>query len=168
MWHDYLTSQRIKNRVVGVDINPEARMRSDESRSIMVEIGDQTDANFLSDVSSRYGPFDIIIDDGSHICEHQRVSFEILFSQLKPRGIYIVEDVCTSYWGAFNGDGAFSMINYCKELVDDVNFYGLAPDGKVDRDELRLSHYVKTNELNIRSEIRTIQFCNSTILIQKR
>lgn len=37
--------------------------------------------------------FDIIIDDGSHILEHQLKSFEILFDRLKDDGIYIIEDI---------------------------------------------------------------------------
>ncbi len=36
--------------------------------------------------------FDIIIDDGSHIDSHIRVSFETLFPLLKKQGLYFVED----------------------------------------------------------------------------
>lgn len=36
---------------------------------------------------------DVIIDDASHIAEHQRLSFEVLWPALKPGGCYIVEDL---------------------------------------------------------------------------
>ena len=39
---------------------------------------------------------DIIIDDGSHIEEHQIFTFGVLFPKLKPGGVYIVEDISSS------------------------------------------------------------------------
>lgn len=41
--------------------------------------------------------FDIIIDDGSHFTMHQLQSFGFLFPFLKPKGIFICEDLHTSY-----------------------------------------------------------------------
>jgi demethylmacrocin O-methyltransferase len=43
------------------------------------------------------GQFDIIIDDGSHLSQHQLFSFYQTFPCLKDGGIYI-EDVQTSFW----------------------------------------------------------------------
>jgi hypothetical protein len=39
-----------------------------------------------------------INDDGSHIPEHQLLSFNILFPKLCEGGVYIIEDIETSYW----------------------------------------------------------------------
>lgn len=43
---------------------------------------------------------DIIIDDGSHIREHQALSHHFLLPTLKDGGLYIVEDIqaITTYW----------------------------------------------------------------------
>ena len=41
--------------------------------------------------------FDIIINDGSHITSHQQNSFGFLFPFLNSNGIYICEDLHTSY-----------------------------------------------------------------------
>ena len=41
--------------------------------------------------------FDIIIDDGSHQSKHIISSFKFLFSYLNNNGIYVVEDLQTSY-----------------------------------------------------------------------
>jgi hypothetical protein len=37
--------------------------------------------------------FDFIIEDGSHNANHQMISFASLFKYVKPKGIYIVEDI---------------------------------------------------------------------------
>ena len=43
--------------------------------------------------------FDIIIDDGSHVPWHQIFTLETIFDTwLKPGGLYIIEDIETSYW----------------------------------------------------------------------
>lgn len=44
-------------------------------------------------------PLFLILDDGSHIPEHQVLCFDYLFREaLMPGGCYIVEDIETSYW----------------------------------------------------------------------
>jgi cephalosporin hydroxylase len=50
-----------------------------------------------------HGPFDIVIDDGSHVFEHQIASFEALFPLASSTAVYIVEDVHTSYLPDFGG-----------------------------------------------------------------
>lgn len=48
--------------------------------------------------TTQLGMFDIIIDDGSHMTADQQKSFEHLYlNQLNPKGIYIIEDLHTSY-----------------------------------------------------------------------
>lgn len=64
--------------------------------------GDQKDDNFLFNTIKTQ--FDVIIDDGSHNSHDQQVSFIRLFqSNLKPGGIYVIEDLhcCKEpfYWG---------------------------------------------------------------------
>jgi tetratricopeptide (TPR) repeat protein len=61
-------------------------------KNVVVEIGSQFDGDFLASLARKYTP-DIIIDDGSHISEHQIFSFERLFGSLKPGGLYLVEDI---------------------------------------------------------------------------
>lgn len=46
--------------------------------------------------------FDLIIDDGSHYPNHQLKSFKKLFKNLNPGGIYIIEDLNTSFYGKLN------------------------------------------------------------------
>lgn len=85
--------------------------------------------NFAKKVGSQ---FDIIIDDGSHIVGHQIISFVALFPFLKSNGIYIIEDLHTSYWQIYGGGGTMekpqaspqSAIRFFQALIDDVNYIG--------------------------------------------
>jgi hypothetical protein len=64
--------------------------------------------------------YDIIIDDGGHLMSQQKNSFNLLYPKLKPGGMYIIEDLETSYWGDFI-DEEPTTINYLKSLVDSIN-----------------------------------------------
>ena len=55
--------------------------------------GDQNDPAILNEMATRHGPFDIIIDDGSHVGEHIITSFRALFPDLTANGLYAIEDL---------------------------------------------------------------------------
>ena len=86
VWERYFSQAQI----VGVDIEPSRKQFT--RKRVQVEIGSQFDAAFLAALSQQYAP-SIIIDDGSHVDEHQIFTFEKLFPSLAPGGIYIVEDI---------------------------------------------------------------------------
>ena len=70
---------------------------------IEVRRGSQEDAEFLNRVCDELGPFDVIIDDGSHMPQHVTSSFNILFPRLRDGGYYMIEDVQTTFWPQFGG-----------------------------------------------------------------
>ena len=78
------------------------------------------------------GDFDIIIDDGSHIVAHQIISFKTLFPYLKSGGIYVIEDLFSSYWTEYGGAGSRqnpvassgSTIVFLQALLHDLNYIG--------------------------------------------
>lgn len=48
---------------------------------------------------ARYaGPFDIVVDDGGHFMEDVILSFKTLLPHVRAGGMYVVEDLHTSYW----------------------------------------------------------------------
>ena len=81
--------------IVGLDINNESKQYENSQQNIFVEIGDATNSNFINEIVQKYGTFDIILDDGSHINRDVIKSFEILFPLLNDNGLYIVEDTIT-------------------------------------------------------------------------
>ena len=62
----------------------------------------------LKVINNINSPIDIIIDDGSHIGEHQVFSFIVLNKYLSPNGIYVIEDIQPQYIDRFKDLSIFS------------------------------------------------------------
>ena len=167
-WKEYFYNSEI----VGIDITPECKKY--EEKRIKVEIGSQADFVFLNEVMREYGKFDMILDDGSHMNEHVIYSFEHLFESLKSGGVYVVEDVHTSYWSWYNGGlkDPKSMMEYFKNLADDINYQGLENIEDQDRVWWRredlMTPYINKIRPDIRTDIESINFLNGIIIITKR
>lgn len=118
MWKDYFGE---KATVVGIDVD--VKCKEFEEENIHICIGSQADRDFLLKVSEQWGPFDIVLDDGSHEMAHQILTFETLFPMLKENGVFVCEDCHSSYSGRYSGGyrkkGTF--IEYSKIFADCVN-----------------------------------------------
>jgi hypothetical protein len=127
MWQWYFGPQVT---LVGVDIDEDAKAASDPRH--VVEIGDQTDADFLRRVAEEHGPFDIIIDDGGHEMQQQIITAETLFPLLADGGVLLVEDCHTSYWDSYEGgrNRPGTFMEWAKQRLDDVN--GFHQPGPID------------------------------------
>ena len=128
MWKHYFPFSQIH----GIDIYDKSFHQ--ESR-IFIHQGSQIDEDFLIKLIDDFGPFDIIIDDGSHINEHVIKSFNILFPKMKNGGIYVVEDTQTSYWSDYGGDSenlnnTNTMLFYFKSLTDKLNYFEYAKENQ--------------------------------------
>jgi demethylmacrocin O-methyltransferase len=115
MWKKYFENSEI----FGIDTAECSRFKEDRITPLL---GSQNDIEFLSKVNSEYGPFDIIIDDGSHFNDDMKKSFDFLFTLLKDGGIYVVEDLHCCYWPNFTSNTAF--MDRLKELLDYTNSNG--------------------------------------------
>jgi SAM-dependent methyltransferase len=78
--------------ILGLDIDDRCKKYEDIENNVFVEIGDATDSNFIQQITTKYGSFDIILDDGSHTNKDVIEVFELLFPLLNDNGLYIVED----------------------------------------------------------------------------
>lgn len=95
MWRDYFP----KAIIVGIDIHP--KTVSDDR--IIFEQGDQSDQAFLAKLVSRYAPFDVVIDDGSHVGRDVNASFDGLWDAVNPGGFYVIEDLAVAYHPGWEG-----------------------------------------------------------------
>ncbi|MEG3756712.1 hypothetical protein V5096_01990 [Pseudoalteromonas carrageenovora] len=119
--------------------------------------GSQDNEKVLKHIVDKEQHFDLIIDDGSHLNEHVIYSFEYLFPALNEGGVYIIEDVQTSYWPNYNGslNSESTMINYFKSIVDSIN--------KVEVDVA----YRDFNPHKFHKSIKSITFEHNLIIIKK-
>jgi len=118
MWKNFFGP---KAKIIGVDINPACK--EFEEDQITIEIGSQEDRNFLKELAAKHGPFDIVLDDGGHTMSQQIVSFEELYPHVKRDGLYLCEDLHTSYWRAWGGGyrQPWTFIEYAKRFIDDLH-----------------------------------------------
>lgn len=168
-WREFYPNAKI----VGIDITSSCKDYEDPTRNIFIEIGSQDDPVFLKDITLKHGPFDLIVDDGSHINRHVITSFVNLIDSVKPEGVYVIEDCATSYWPEWEGDfrKEDSSIEFCKRLVDDVNFNGQMQESfwnvHARREDFLIQQTI-TNKIGIRTDIESINFLNGLIIITKR
>lgn len=119
LWRSYFGPDAT---IVGVDINPKCEAFT--APNTHIRLGSQGDDVFLAQVAAEFGPFDIVIEDGSHAFDHQIGSFRALFRHVNAEGFYCCEDLCTSYWEEDFGGGlrkANTAIEYFKNLIDEQN-----------------------------------------------
>lgn len=155
MWLDYFPNAFI----YGMDIGKEAM-----GARYKIFKGDQNSeediARLKTELVGRRLAF--INDDGSHVPSHQLFTFNALFPLLNEGGIYIIEDVETSYWrdGSLYGYNVKcgykhpdSIVEIFKDVADSVNaeFAG--------ERATRVQHYDK---------IGSITFAPNCIIIAKR
>lgn len=150
MWKDYFGP---KAKIYAIDINPACKQFEDEQ--ITIFIGDQEDKAFLEQVKSQMPPIDILLDDGGHTMKQQINTFEVLFDHIKEGGIFLCEDLHTSYWWQYGGGlrrkGTF--IEYSKRLIDDMHaWYSRSNDFKITK-------YTQS--------IRAIHFYDSIVVMEK-
>ena len=84
MWEEFFPNAVIH----GVDIDQKCQQI--EGGRVRIHIGSQNDMVFLNEVvASAGGPFDIVIDDGSHLIDHQINTFNFLFPRMSDHGRFL-------------------------------------------------------------------------------
>lgn len=151
MWKEYFGD---KAKIFGIDIDP--RCKQFEEENIEIFIGSQSDRKFLEKVKNQIPDIDILIDDGGHAMKHQIVSFEHLYDKIKANGVYLCEDIHTSYWldygGGYRRSGTF--IEFSKKLIDRLNaFHSNSPF-------LKVSNFTKSTD--------SLHFYDSMLVIEKK
>lgn len=152
-----------KIKYVGIDIDQNCKKYENKDEQIFVEIGSQADSTFLEKLVEKHGPFDIIIDDGSHISSHMIASFNVLFENgLSERGIYFVEDTHTSYWRDYR-DTPYSFTDFAKHCVEQMGIHY----AKCQFKDFQIEHATDKSVSNITTMIQEIRFFDSIIVFQK-
>jgi SAM-dependent methyltransferase len=152
MWKDYFGE---KAKLFSVDINPLAKKFEDEQTRIF--IGDQGDKKFLAELAEQIPRIDILFDDGGHKMEQQISTFEVLYPRVAADGVYLCEDLHTSYWksyaGGYRKKGSF--IEYSKNFIDFIHAWHSKWVKKAAPEEFTQSTYA-------------LHYYDSVLVIEKR
>lgn len=149
MWQRYFGPSAV---IIGLDINPACKKHAAEG--INVRIGDQSDPAFLQSVIDEFGLPDVVLDDGSHHMRQTWATFSYIYPKVPKNGIYMVEDMHTSYWENWGGGLSVedSFINKSKRLIDELN-------ADHSKGALEPSEFTRTTE--------SISFYDSVVVFEK-
>lgn len=110
---------------------------------------DQSYSEQMKEVATKYGPFDVIIDDGSHVPHHQIMSFNLLWPHCKR--YYSIEDMHPGY-----KDARHETVDYfSRHVLGDLNRYGESRHADV---EFNPSH----------NDVEWVLFPANMILVKRR
>jgi len=99
IWRDYFP----RSRIIGIDIHPKSIRLGPRVSTALADQGSSAD---LLGILETAGDPDIIIDDGSHVGDDVWASFSILWPRLRPGGLYVIEDLHTSFWPGYGGSAS--------------------------------------------------------------
>jgi len=149
-------------RYIGVDINP--NVKKFESDWATIVIGDQSSETFWEEFKTKFPEkVDIFLDDGGHTMEQQIVTISSMYTHVKHGGVYVCEDLATSYEVEFGGTPDFQMcpvksgtaVGFAKSFVDLVN-----------------ANFIDTERLDIASgqiakTLDSVHFYNQLFVLEK-
>jgi len=151
MWKDYFGP---KAKIYGIDINPECKKLEEDNIEIL--IGSQSDRNFLRRVKAQIPKVDILIDDGGHTMKQQIVTFEEMYDHVKEDGVYLCEDLHTSYLMDYGGGhkrmGTF--IEYSKNFIDCLHSWHSK------QRSLKVNEFTRTTD--------SLHYYDSVLVIEKK
>ncbi|HET8697121.1 MAG TPA: class I SAM-dependent methyltransferase [Gammaproteobacteria bacterium] len=164
MWRKYLHPESV---IVGLDIDPACKAYERPEDNLHVRIGDQSSPD-VRRLVDELGPFDLILDDGSHMVSHMLASFNHLFLDgLKSPGVYVVEDTHTNFWRGFR-DWKYSFVDVAKDLVDYMHCHYVDHPGEPLFRKNAAERLPWLSVPRICAEIEEIRFRDSLVVIYKR
>jgi hypothetical protein len=125
-WREYFT----KATIISTDIYPKVNV----PEGVHFYEGSQTEGEMWRKIFEVHGRPSIFIDDASHINHLSIKTFRKVFPHLLPGGIYVWEDLESSWWEDPASDGQkfygrkdptdfqfHTAINFLRRLINDVN-----------------------------------------------
>jgi hypothetical protein len=118
MWKDYFPNAIVH----GADVKAYQFFQEDR---IYTHFANQSSADDLNNLIKKIGTdIDVVIDDGGHDVIHQQITLGLLFKHVRSGGVYIVEDLHTSFLHEWlknhdlKSDYEYTAYNVLKRLED--------------------------------------------------
>jgi Methyltransferase domain len=149
MWNDYFHGNAT---IYAVDINPECKKFENDYTRVL--IGSQEDKKFLQKLNMELPSLDILIDDGGHSMKQQIMTFEQLYDKVKEDGVYLIEDLHTSFLKFYGGGYKKSrtFIEYSKNFIDKLHAWHTK--------KIPVDNFVKSTH--------SLHFYDSILVLEKR
>ena len=184
MWENYFSSDaQIYGLAYGESEIEIIRSKNDTAaaKNTRLFFGSQTDNEVLDSMLDEIASsIDIVIDDGSHDPADQMFTFEKIFPHVSAGGLYVIEDVETSYWNAPTSSlygsafkqplGLGKSENVVSKFMRVVNFGKLMNGLFLGRkDRASKEDLVKSKLLPMGADdIASVQFAQNLIIVRKR
>lgn len=123
----WLLSRFPESRVVGGDILDRQPEWPDSERVEYFKVDQDSKQSIQGLFDSLNRKFDIVIDDGSHLSQHQMNCLVAGLAHVRSGGLYVVEDIHTSHpensWcgGRFGALHILLALEHCKHLDNSVD-----------------------------------------------
>lgn len=127
-WRDYFPNAQI----VGIDIVNIPQHDKNNER-ITKLTGNVTDVDFIEKEVNPLGPFDIIIDDGSHQSSDITLALDYCYRHLlSDNGMYVIEDGLICYNGIFKEASLIKkgpdIMEYLLDVIKELNWWRRGAD----------------------------------------
>ena len=160
LWNDYFDNECF---IYAIDIDPKCLEieKLNNVKNIKLELGNQEEPEFWRKYLKNKPKFDIVIDDGGHTMNQQIVTYDKVYNHMSNNGVYLCEDLHTSYWKKFGGGlrNPNSFIEYSKNFIDMLNSFHIKNE---DKDKCDIQKY---NEF--RKQTDSIHYYDSIIVLEK-
>jgi uncharacterized coiled-coil protein SlyX/23S rRNA U2552 (ribose-2'-O)-methylase RlmE/FtsJ len=157
--------------IIGCDIDVNCQALEFSDPRITVITGDINSEAVENRIAELAPDLDIIIDDGSHRPRDIIPSFCRHFMRLDNHGLYIIEDLHTSYWGDYDGGlyQPYTAMAFLKRLVDITNFehWQNHQSRQEHLSPFKTYYDIDFDEFDFH-QIHSIAFVNSLCVIHKR
>jgi cephalosporin hydroxylase len=153
MWREYFGELAT---IIGVDVNPECKQF--EEKNTRIFIGSQEDPQFLTSLRNQIPSVDVLLDDGGHTMKQQIVTFNEMFAHVKANGLYVCEDIHTSYWKDYGGglNRKKTFIEFSKKFIDNIHAWHAQK-----QDKSKIFN-------NITESVFALHYYDSILFIEKR
>jgi hypothetical protein len=157
MWGTYFPNAKI----IAIDIYN--KLKNITINNLEFILADASDPSILHEICKKFPPL-IVIDDASHRWSHQQIAFETAFWHLLPGGVYICEDIQTSF-------GPHRSTNYGDQSLDAAQYFGKYALLKACGSSIPPIHpllfEVPQIMLDIAQDINVISFISEAVIMQK-
>lgn len=99
LWEEYFTHRDARVSFLEVD-GACVKDHNIKLRNGTIFVGSQEDVSVLKKIAAdghTFGGYDVIVDDGGHTMNQQLSSLKFLWPAVSSGGIYVIEDLMTSY-----------------------------------------------------------------------